>query len=107
MPADAGFVICVDPAKHDDLQSRRVYRRIPDPSAARSSFVRVIDDSGEDYLYPESCFMALPLPRAVRLALANLLTLAQGERDVRAGRTVSDRTADRRFTKRLRTLGSR
>ena len=64
-------MICVNPGTYDDLQSRRVYRRIADRLAARSRFLRVVDDSGEDYLYPKSCFMALPLPRAVRLALAN------------------------------------
>ncbi len=62
-------VVCVDPAGHDDLQSRRIYQILPDKSAARSAFVRVIDDSGEDYLYPASCFVALDLPKAVREAL--------------------------------------
>lgn len=62
-------LVCIDPAGHEDLQSRRIYERLPDPSAARSRFVRVIDDSGEDYLYPESCFVAVDLPRAVRVAL--------------------------------------
>jgi hypothetical protein len=64
------FVICVDPHGHDDLQSRRVSRVMPDDVAARSRFFRVIDDSGEDYLYPASCFLPLILPPAVRRALA-------------------------------------
>ena len=66
----AGFVICVDPRGHDDLQARRVYRALPDRSAARSEFVRVIDDSGEDYLYPAACFLPVSLPRTVQRALA-------------------------------------
>ena len=65
-----GFLICVDPRGHDDLQTRRVYRALPDRSAARSGFARVIDDSGEDYLYPAACFLPLSLPRTVRMALA-------------------------------------
>jgi hypothetical protein len=63
------FVVCVDSAGYDDLQERRIYQVLPDPSAARSAFKRVIDDSSEDYLYPASCFVALDLPKAVRDAL--------------------------------------
>jgi hypothetical protein len=65
-----GFVVCIDPAHNDDLQPRRIYQVIPDASAARSRFLRVIDDSGEDYLYPESCFLPVELPTVVQEALA-------------------------------------
>jgi hypothetical protein len=37
---------------------------LPDPVAASRGFVRVIDESGEDYLYPSDCFVAVELPRA-------------------------------------------
>lgn len=63
------FAVCVDSRGHDDLQVRRIYQLLPDESAARSAFVRVIDDSGEDYLYPASCFVSLDLPKAVKDAL--------------------------------------
>ena len=63
-------MVCVDPADHDDLQLRRIYRVIADASAARSHFLRIIDDSGEDYLYPESCFLPVELPTRVQEALA-------------------------------------
>jgi hypothetical protein len=59
----------VNPTGHDDLQVRRLYQVLPDPSAARSHFVRVIDDSGEDYLYPASCFVAVDLPESLRVAI--------------------------------------
>lgn len=61
--------MCIDPAAYDDLQARRIYQVLPDASAGRSGFVRVIDDSGEDYLYPVACFVALDLPKSVRDAL--------------------------------------
>jgi hypothetical protein len=63
------LVVCVNAAGHDDLQTRRLYQVLPDPSAARNEFLRVIDDSGEDYLYPASCFVAVDLPKAVRTAI--------------------------------------
>lgn len=65
----ARFVVCVDPGEHDDLQARRIYRVLADDPAERSRFIRVIDDSGEDYLYPASCFLAVELPSSVRAAL--------------------------------------
>jgi hypothetical protein len=67
---EATFVVCVDPAGHDDLQSRRLYQVLPDSSATRSRFIRVIDDSGEDYVYPAACFLAIDLPKSVKTALA-------------------------------------
>jgi hypothetical protein len=44
---------------------RRIYRRIPDRLASRHGLIRVIDESGEDYLYPESLFAEIKLPAAV------------------------------------------
>lgn len=59
------FLLCV---KNDNypasLEVRKVYRTIPDEAAAARCFVRVIDESGEDYLYPASYFIAIELPRA-------------------------------------------
>ena len=63
-------MVCVDPGAHDDLQTRRIYQVLPDDSAAKSRFLRVIDDSGEDYLYPESCFLPVELPEFVQAAIA-------------------------------------
>ena len=41
------------------LEVRKVYRSLPDPVAASRGFVRVVDESGEDYLYPSECFVAV------------------------------------------------
>ena len=59
------FLLCV---KNDNypvsLEIRKVYRAIPDEAAAARHFVRIIDESGEDYLYPDSYFVAIDLPQA-------------------------------------------
>ena len=51
------------------LEQRKVYMTISDPSARRHGQIRVIDESGEDYLYPEEFFAYIELPLAVRRAL--------------------------------------
>jgi hypothetical protein len=63
------FVICLDDRGCEDLQKGKVYVTLDDRSAARDKHLRVIDDSGEDYLYPESHFSFVTLPREVREAL--------------------------------------
>lgn len=59
------FLLCV---KNDhypaSLEVRKVYRAIPDETAAARHFVRILDESGEDYLYPDSYFVAVELPRS-------------------------------------------
>lgn len=47
-----------------------IYRVLPDESAAKSSYVRVVDNEGEDYLYPAECFMFLDLPYEIERALS-------------------------------------
>ena len=59
------FALCLA----DDLpwfQFGKVYRVLPDEKAARSHWIRVIDDLGEDYLYPSDDFVFLDLPKSVR-----------------------------------------
>jgi hypothetical protein len=55
------------------LELRKIYQAVPDQAAAKLHHIRVIDESGEDYLYPESYFVAVQLPqsaeRAVRRAV--------------------------------------
>lgn len=64
------FAICVDNAGYpDDLKIRTVYQVLPDESAARSDYVRVIDETGEDYLYPATCFVFVEVPLEAARAL--------------------------------------
>ena len=51
------------------LLVRRLYERLPDRSASARGLVRVVDESGEDYLYPENLFVTLALPRPVTRAM--------------------------------------
>lgn len=64
------FVICI----HNDdypasLEKRKIYIRLPDPEAEKYHHIRVIDESGEDYLYPETYFKAIELPEDIQRAV--------------------------------------
>jgi len=67
--SDLRFAICI---RNDDYQAslelRKVYPVLNDADAARHHMLRVIDESGEDYLYPDDFFMLVELPEAVRRA---------------------------------------
>jgi hypothetical protein len=63
------FVICLKNEGCEDLEPRKVYRVLPDETAAEDGYIRVIDESGEDYLYPESYFLSIELPYAAQKAL--------------------------------------
>lgn len=67
---DHEFVLCVRNDECDDLEKRKVYRVIPDKKANKDGYLRVIDESGEDYLYPASYFIRLQLPLEAEQALA-------------------------------------
>jgi len=64
------FVLCIrNDGYPASLERRKIYPVIRDASAARHSLMRVIDESGEGYLYPANYFIALRLPANVKLAL--------------------------------------
>lgn len=64
------YVLCIDNQGEDDLETRKVYRTLPDELAARHGMIRVIDESGEDYLYMQSMFVPIELPKKIERALA-------------------------------------
>ncbi len=59
------FVLCIRNEGCDDLEVRKAYRRLEDRQAAKDRHVRIIDESGEDYLYPEDYFVPMKLPASV------------------------------------------
>lgn len=63
------FAVCINTDDPDLLTPRMLYQVLPDDSAARSKYVRVIDNEGEDYLYPAAYFIFIDLPRDVERAL--------------------------------------
>lgn len=64
------FVLCVKNDDCDDLERRKVYRVLPDKKADKDGYLRVIDESGEDYLYPASYFIRVQLPQEAEQAIA-------------------------------------
>ncbi len=67
--SDGKFVICIRNEGCEDLEPRKVYRVLPDKAAAADGYLRVIDESGEDYLYPEDYFLPIELPKSAEKAL--------------------------------------
>jgi hypothetical protein len=63
------FAICIASEGSDDLQVWKLYRVLPDATAADEDYLRVIDDSGEDYLYPASRFVVVEFPEVVEQKL--------------------------------------
>ena len=63
------YVLCVDNKDCEDLEKGKVYLVLADAKAKREGYVRVIDESGEDYLYPESIFVPVEIPAKAREAL--------------------------------------
>lgn len=63
------FAICIRSDDSDLLTPRRIYRVLPDDSAAKSKIIRVIDNEGEDYLYPAAYFVFVDFPQAVEQKL--------------------------------------
>ena len=63
------FVLCLRNEDCEDLEPRKVYQVLPDEAAAEDGYIRVIDESGEDYLYPSDYFVPIELPLAAEKAL--------------------------------------
>jgi len=66
----ARLLVCVKNTGYAvSLEKRKLYVSLPDPVAAKHGQVRVIDESGQDYLYPSSFFLPVTLPHSVRKAV--------------------------------------
>lgn len=64
------FVVCLKNEGYEvSLERRKIYRALPDSEAAKHRQIRVVDESGEDYLYPKNFFAPLELPQAIRRAV--------------------------------------
>jgi hypothetical protein len=71
LPAtDTQFVVCIHNGEYPaSLELRKIYQLVPDDAALRQHMLRVIDESGDDYLYPDNYFLQVDLPQAVKEAL--------------------------------------
>ena len=72
MPRSTGrYVLCVRNGSYRaSLEPRKIYRVLEDASAERHSLLRVVDESGEDYLFPAALFVPIELPAKARPAFA-------------------------------------
>lgn len=67
------FALCVDNTDYQaSLIPGKVYRVIPDATAAKDDLIRIVDESGEDYLYHKGQFVLVDFPSAVRKKLQAL-----------------------------------
>jgi hypothetical protein len=70
MSAEHQFVICIENKGYPaSLELWKVYRVLTDEKAAKHQLIRVIDESGEDYLYSERWFVPIKLPQVVEKAI--------------------------------------
>jgi hypothetical protein len=64
------LVVCIDNEGYPaSLERRKIYVALRDPAAEKHGLIRVVDESGDDYLYPKIFFRAIALPQAVRKAV--------------------------------------
>ena len=66
------YVLCIDDGGYPcSLEVRKVYVTVPDARAARDQYIRVIDETGEDYLYPAQLFVPIEVPPKATTVLFN------------------------------------
>jgi hypothetical protein len=64
------LVVCIDnDGFRASLEKRKIYVALPDTAAERDGLIRIVDESGDDYLYPKTLFRSIALPQAVRKAV--------------------------------------
>ena len=66
------YVVCLRAEKSSDIEVRKIYEVLPDETAAKRGYLRVVDESGEDYLYPKDYFSPVQLPEKAVRALASV-----------------------------------
>ena len=67
------FAVCIRNDACEDLVLRKVYPVLPDRKAERDGYLRIIDETGEDYLYPRSYFVFVRLPAEVQKLVTSAL----------------------------------
>jgi hypothetical protein len=70
--SESSYVICIENTGYPAaLELRKVYVRLPDSQAEADGFWRVIDESGDDYLFPSRFFAPVEVPKAAKHAFAS------------------------------------
>jgi hypothetical protein len=65
---ESKFAVCITDTE-PDLEMRKIYQVVPDEGAKKEGHLRIIDESGEDYLYPASYFVSVEVPKDAEQAL--------------------------------------
>ncbi len=74
MSEEKHFAVCISTGEYDGtLQLRKLYEVLPDAAAAKRNYVRIIDESGEDYLYPQAWFVRVAVPEDAGQLLHDLV----------------------------------
>jgi hypothetical protein len=69
-PQSKQLVVCVDNEGYSvSLEKRKIYVMLRDASAEKHGLLRIVDESGEDYLYPKMFFRSIALPQSVKKAV--------------------------------------
>ncbi len=64
------FAVCLKNDGYEvSLERRKIYQVLPDSDAAKHRQIRIIDESGDDYLYPQNFFAPIELPQPIRRAV--------------------------------------
>jgi len=72
---ESSYVLCIDDGGYPvSLEVRKVYVTLPDERAAGNQYIRVIDETGEDYLYPAELFVPIEVPSKATNILFNNVT---------------------------------
>lgn len=67
------FVICIDNSAYlASLEIRKIYEVVPDSDATKTHQVRVVDESGDTYLFPASCFIDAKFSKEIREAISKV-----------------------------------
>ena len=90
------FALCLDNAGNEaSLILGKVYRIVPDARAAKDDLLRVIDESGEDYLFAKEQFAFVNLPQAVKRSAAEARRAETGRRRFMTGNDDAPRAGDK------------
>ena len=69
-PSESRFDLCIENSECEDLEKRKIYQILPDVDAAQEGYLRVVDESRQDYLYPAAYFILVELPRKAQELVA-------------------------------------
>ena len=68
------FAVCIRNEEYEEsLELRKIYEVLEDSNAAKHNMIRVIDEEGEDYLYPREWFLPIDLPQKIEQAIVELV----------------------------------